>query len=329
LRAGVWAIDVRGEPRRSLVQAVDRDAVSHDGGNVTRDVFASMRDEILLDVEGEARARLADTSTKSGLAYELYLQNTRKRGSYEKATLGARHILDAGRRIAGACPQVPFPGGLFCMLSPSQAVQLFHEGTFGVKSMSVCGVDVVVNPPVASEFRIPVYLVWDRDGRQGRVGGGVHEMDRKLARAGGKEFRGRLEGTTIEDGFSCVEDNLTPALSRDLQGCKDLIGEGVEYGGLRKAVEQDAESTLQAGKKCRKCGEPQGTPAGHKVLHRAQKDFLNNKSNVLEMLRVVRRDAPERLEAFTTARIVRRIEKAGVAAMADHVQKAEHSHDAG
>lgn len=153
-QSGTWNIEVRGDARRSLLQVVDRNATARDGGNVVRDAFASMRDEVILDVEREVRARLAGTGKEDGLAYELYLQNTRGRGSYEKVSLGARHVLDAARRIVEGCPQVPFPHGLFCLLSPSQAVQLLREGTLDADRMSVCGIDVVVSPVVGDRTEI-------------------------------------------------------------------------------------------------------------------------------------------------------------------------------
>lgn len=145
-RAGVEVIDVKISTRRSLLHDVTREMLSRDGGNVVRDVLASMRDEILLDVESEVRARLASTKREDGLGYDLHIQNTRQRGDYDRVPLGARHIIEAGKGAARACPHASFPHGLFCLLSPSQALQIMREGTLDTESMNVCGIDVVVSP---------------------------------------------------------------------------------------------------------------------------------------------------------------------------------------
>lgn len=144
-RAGMEIIDVRIAIQRPLVQDVTPEMVARDGGNVIRDVLASMRDEILLDVEALVRERLAAAGEKGGLGYDLYLENTRERGSYDRVFLEARHILEAGRSVATACPHASFPRGLFCLLSPSQALQLLRKGGLDARSMSVCGIDAVVS----------------------------------------------------------------------------------------------------------------------------------------------------------------------------------------
>lgn len=146
LRQGAWTTEAGSCELRSLLQSVPRDAASLEGRNIVRDAFASMRNEALADVEREVRKSLAGVKG-DGLAYELHLQNTRQ-GSDEKASLRARHVLNAGRRLTEGRSQVPFPHGLFCMLSPSQAAQLMLEGTLDAGSMSVCGIDIVVSPVV-------------------------------------------------------------------------------------------------------------------------------------------------------------------------------------
>lgn len=145
-RAGVEVIGVEIAIQRPLVLDVTPEMVARDGGNVVRDVLASMRDEILLDVERKVRERLAGAKREDGLGYDLHIQNTRERGSYDKVPLGARHILEAGRGVARACPHASFPRGLFCLLTPSQALQLLREGSLDTRSMSVRGVDAVVSP---------------------------------------------------------------------------------------------------------------------------------------------------------------------------------------
>jgi len=145
-RAGTEIIDVKIAAQRALVQNVTPEMAARDGGNIVRNVLASMRDEILLDVEREVRARLAGTKREDGLGYDLHIQNTRERGAYDKVPLRARHILEAGKSVAGAHAHAGFPRGLFCLLSPSQALQLLREGDLDAKSMSVYGVDAVVSP---------------------------------------------------------------------------------------------------------------------------------------------------------------------------------------
>jgi len=173
------------------------------------------------------------------------------------------------------------------------------------------------------EFRIPVYLVWDRDGRRGKDG--AHRKDAKLADvASGGAFGGSLVGTVIKDRFACIRDNLTVALSRDLEGCEDVLGGSAEYSGLMEAMDQDRLSAQQGGQKCHKCGAARAGTSGNKTVHRAQKDFLNNRLNVLGMLEAVReKGGYGRLEAFTTARIVRSIEKAGKAIEAERARQAD------
>lgn len=144
--AGMEIIDVKIAAQSTLVQNVTPEMADRDGGNIVRNVLASMRDEILLDVESEVRARLAETKREDGPGYELYVQNTKKQGGDDKVVLSARHILEAGRCVAGAHPHAGFPRGLFCLLSPSQALQLLREGDLDAKSMSVCGIDAVVSP---------------------------------------------------------------------------------------------------------------------------------------------------------------------------------------
>lgn len=143
---GPWITEEGHSARRSLLQEVELEAVPRGGQDVMGEVFASMRDEVLADVEGEARKALAGAERGDGLAYENRLENTRGPGSYEKVILGARHVLDAGRSLAEGSPQVAFPHGLFCLLSPSQAVQLMLDGALDAGRMSVCGIDVVVSP---------------------------------------------------------------------------------------------------------------------------------------------------------------------------------------
>ena len=169
------------------------------------------------------------------------------------------------------------------------------------------------------EFGIPVYLVWDRDGRWDKARGRAHRKDLGLADiASGGTFGGSLEKTTVVGSFACVKDNLTVALARDLRRCEGVLGDSAEYGGLKKAVEQDRLSALQEGQKCHKCGAARARPAGGKVAHRAQKDFLNNRMNVSGMLGTVRMEGgPGRLESFTTAKIVRQIERAAGSAGAN------------
>jgi len=167
------------------------------------------------------------------------------------------------------------------------------------------------------EFKIPVYLVWDRDGRWDEAKGEACGEDMRRANvASGGEFRGSLRETTIEERFACVKDNLTATLSRDLRGCGEALEGNEEYGRLLQAVEQDEASTRQKARRCPGCGEAQKT-ARVKPTYGAQKAILNNRLAVMEMLGAIRARDPEALEALTVAKIVREVERAGRAAASD------------
>lgn len=196
-----------------------------------------------------------------------------------------------------------------------------HEITI-VPATSVSNVEKFAK--LFGEFKIPVYLVWDRDGRWDSGADDAHGNDSRLASvASGGTFGGSLRKTTIVDSFACIEDNLTVALSRDLQGCEGVLEGTAEYAGLKGAIEQDELSSRWKSQKCHKCGAPRDVSTGHRASHKAQKDFLNNRLNVISMLGAVREGGgSEMLETFTTARVVRRIEEAGKAIAEDLARQA-------
>lgn len=137
------------------------------------------------------------------------------------------------------------------------------------------------------EFGIPTYVVWDRDG------GESHKRNQRLASAPTeKKFTGSLDKTTIKKNFACVEDDMTRTLAKELHNCADILRNNHTYKKLEKAKTEDENSTNRKRPKRRNLGS-------------AQKRFLNDRLNVIDLLKAVDEKSPKKLESFTLAKIVR------------------------
>ena len=125
---------------------VSQDALAEDGSNVARDMLASIRDEVLLDVERAVRSSLV-RSDGPMLARTLRMDDKRRtRDVGESGALEGADVLRAARAIADANHGTRFPHGLFCVASPRQARLLFDSNDLWAGEMEVDGVSVVVSP---------------------------------------------------------------------------------------------------------------------------------------------------------------------------------------
>jgi len=143
-------------------------------------------------------------------------------------------------------------------------------------------------------FGIPTYTIWDVD----RVNS--HKRNQRLTDvAGGKALEGSLDRTTINKNFACIEGDMTEALLTELYDCADILHENPRYVELEKARRDD-----EKGSKRKSCGGN----ASKKPVRRAQKGFLNDRLNVVDLLEAVGKRDRKRLGSFTTAKIVRALQ---------------------
>lgn len=162
----------------------------------------------------------------------------------------------------------------------------------------VCNIERFVH--LFREFGILPYVIWDIDGNKSR------KRNQRLADvASGKTFVGDLAKTVINTNFACIEGNMTKALSRELHNCVDILGDNYTYKKLEKERTTDDNTTNKKSPKCRKPGRGD---TSKKTVGKAQKDFLNDRLNVTELLEAVDAKSHERLESFTIARIVRALQ---------------------
>lgn len=131
---------------RGLVHHIDRKTLkaSHDG--LVGDIAKSFYAEIALNVERSIHDALirVDESRLAGV-----VEMERKGDSMHvppEDPLSADKIADAAGAIVRRNPDVPCPRGLFCMVSPEQALQLLDSNAD--RHPRVYGIDVVASPAV-------------------------------------------------------------------------------------------------------------------------------------------------------------------------------------
>lgn len=119
--------------------------------NIAHDVMMSFHAAMATCVEAQVCRKFFKAHKDGKLAVTMKAKGTSGReGASAGGVLAAGDILDAAAKIAQKNPQVPFPRGIVCVLSPEQAVQLFNDPEVHVDSMDVCGIDMVVSPVMSS-----------------------------------------------------------------------------------------------------------------------------------------------------------------------------------
>lgn len=113
-----------------------------------RDLMASFYGRIALDVERQIQRQAGRVHDK-----ELAFVGEKDPGITAVAPevrepMEGSAITRAGIGVVRANPQVPFPHGLVCMISPEQAMQLFGNGSASLESMSADGIALVTSPAV-------------------------------------------------------------------------------------------------------------------------------------------------------------------------------------
>ncbi|MDD9808587.1 MAG: hypothetical protein OXU25_01985 [Thaumarchaeota archaeon] len=151
----------QGEPRPTCamveVEAADHELthyVTHrmlgaTGIGFVRDLMASFRDRIAMDVEREIQRQVGDAPDRDF----AFVDASERRDRFVAADtvqdpLEAEKITNAAIRVVRNNPQVPFPRGLVCMLSPEQSVQLFGGGSARADGRGVFGIGTVTSPAV-------------------------------------------------------------------------------------------------------------------------------------------------------------------------------------
>lgn len=131
---------------RELYHYVERAALKAAGDGLVADIAASFYGEIALDVEASLHGGITGED-ESRLARVVRLPRPGSRGMREEL-LSADWIDDAAGDIIRGSPDVPYPGGLMCMVSPVQAMQLSAKSHDGRPRAG--GIHTVVSPVVDS-----------------------------------------------------------------------------------------------------------------------------------------------------------------------------------
>jgi len=113
-----------------------------------RDLMASFYGKIALDVEKRIQKQVGRAHDK-----EFAFVGKRDPGISTVAPearepMEGSSITRAGISVVRSNPQIPFPRGLVCMISPEQAMQLFGNGSARMESMSTDGIALVTSPAV-------------------------------------------------------------------------------------------------------------------------------------------------------------------------------------
>jgi len=126
-----------------------RETINAAGVGFVRDLMVSFRDRIVRDMEREIQSQIGGASDDDF----AFVDGSEKKGkNVAKVTiqdpLEAEKITNAGIRVVRKNPQIPFPHGLVCMISPEQATQLFGSSSVRMERMSAYGIDLVTSPAV-------------------------------------------------------------------------------------------------------------------------------------------------------------------------------------
>jgi len=131
---------------RSLVHYIGHKALKAAHAGLVGDIAMSFYSEIALNVEATIHGEL-ERASESGLAEVVKME---RRGSDmhmpPEDPLSADKIADAAAAVIRSNPDVPCPRGLFCMVSPEQAIQALDSGAG--RRPRVYGIDAVISPAV-------------------------------------------------------------------------------------------------------------------------------------------------------------------------------------
>ncbi len=112
------------------------------------DILVSFYDAIALQAESAVHNIVAKMNEENFADVVSMKQNSEIMKIAEEDPLDANKIADAASAIIRRNPDVPYPQGLVCMVSPAQAMQLFDESAVRADHLNVYGIDTIVSPAV-------------------------------------------------------------------------------------------------------------------------------------------------------------------------------------
>ena len=134
--------------RHTLVHTIDHKALNDAPACLLQEIVGSFYGEIALDIERAAYAELLGTDRNQLAASMSMDRKSEPMTVREEDPLDAKTIASAAAEISRIRPNVPFPGGLVCLASPSQAMQLVDGSTGRARAMNVGGIDVLATPVI-------------------------------------------------------------------------------------------------------------------------------------------------------------------------------------
>jgi len=113
-----------------------------------RDLMVSFYDRIALDIERQIQKQVGRAHDEEFAFVGKGNSGTGTVATEAREPMGTNAITQAGIGVARSNPQVPFPHGLVCMISPEQAMQLFGNSSAKMENMSAGGISLVTSPAV-------------------------------------------------------------------------------------------------------------------------------------------------------------------------------------
>lgn len=134
--------------RHTLVHTIDHKTLNGAPMRLLQEAVGSFYGEIALDIERAVYADLLSTDRSQLVTAMSMGRRSEPMAAREEDPLDAETVASAAAEISRVRPSVPFPDGLVCLASPSQAMQLVDGSTERARVMNVGGIDVLATPVI-------------------------------------------------------------------------------------------------------------------------------------------------------------------------------------
>lgn len=140
-------VEIECERPVEISHRLDTGAAMSTERNIAHDVMMSFYSAMATCVEAQTCRKFLEAYRDGKLASTVHSKDKSGHGGADAVgVLTASDVVDGAAAIARKNPQVPFPRGIVCVLSPEQAAQLLNDPAVRIDSMDVCGIDMVVSP---------------------------------------------------------------------------------------------------------------------------------------------------------------------------------------
>ncbi len=160
------------------------------------------------------------------------------------------------------------------------------------------------------QFGIQVYLIWDLDLEQNdSASNNANHKLMELAKLLNYKGDSKIK-PSINNHFSCFEQDLTTSLADDLIKYENLLNDNSYYKALKEARKRNAKSKEDLNENAKKdCNH--STSQKSKKPKATQKKVLDDKRAVYHMLEIIHEKDFDALKSFTISKVVYKLEELG------------------